>query len=179
MVVFKQDTTSVSAICDWTNQTLRQFRPSVSRACEACNREAYSQAAFVTVPGQGHLLLSVWLRLPIYLVTGICSCNASLSPSTLALVRGSEAVWRTVYGLRLRGSRAERVLHSPGSAATGLVWVPFVHVARCVSAKYPSAKQLLIFPMERISGSLALAISEHRLGDALYALLLSRHAKEP
>jgi hypothetical protein len=26
--------------------------------------------------------------------------------------------------------------------------------------------------MERISGSLALAISEHRLGDALYALLL-------
>ena len=28
--------------------------------------------------------------------------------------------------------------------ATGLVWVPFVHVARCVSAKYPSAKQLLM-----------------------------------
>jgi hypothetical protein len=26
--------------------------------------------------------------------------------------------------------------------------------------------------MERISGSLALTISEHRLGDALYALLL-------
>lgn len=125
MVVFKQDTTSVSTICDWANQTLRQFRPSVSRACEACNRKAYSQAAFVTVPGQGHLLLSVWLRLPIYLVTGICSCNASLFPSTLAFGKG------------------------------------------------------LIFPMERISGSLALAISEHRLGDALYALLLSRHAKEP
>ena len=28
----------------------------------------------------------------------------------------SEPVWRTVYGLRLRGSRAERLLHSPGSS---------------------------------------------------------------
>ncbi|WP_263818543.1 maltotransferase domain-containing protein [Salinibacter sp.] len=40
-------------------------------------------------------------------------------------------------------SSAERLLHSPGSAATGLVWAPFMHVARCVSAEYPSAKQVL------------------------------------
>ena len=38
----------------------------------------------------------------------------------------------------------EQVLHLPGSGATGLVWAPFVHVARCVSAEYPSAKQVLI-----------------------------------
>ena len=31
----------------------------------------------------------------------------------------------------------------PVAPLQGLVWVPFVHVARCVSAKYPSAKQLL------------------------------------
>ena len=29
------------------------------------------------------------------------------------MIRFREAVWRIVYGLRLHGSRAERVLHSP------------------------------------------------------------------
>ena len=41
-------------------------------------------------------------------------------------------------GLRLRGSRAKWLLHSPGSSATGLDWALFVHVTRCVSAEYPS-----------------------------------------
>ncbi|MCS4195924.1 hypothetical protein [Salinibacter ruber] len=37
-----------------------------------------------------------------------------------------------------------QALHLPDSAATGLVWAPFMHVARHVSAEYPFTKQLLI-----------------------------------
>ena len=125
MVVFKQDTTSVSTICDWTNQTLRQFRPSVSRACEACNRRAYFQACL----------------------------RYSSRP-------------RTFIALRLATASD---LSGDGNMLLQRFFISF----------YISFGMGLIFPMERISGSLALAISEHRLGDALYALLLSRHAKEP
>ena len=54
----------------------------------------------------------------------------------------TEAVWRMFCGLRLRGSRAKRLLHSPGSTATGFVWAPFCGFAHCVSAEPQSTKQL-------------------------------------
>ena len=48
-------------------------------------------------------------------LAGVCRIGRSMP------VIPWKAAWRTVCGLRLRGSRSKRLLHSPGSSTTGLV----------------------------------------------------------
>ena len=102
-----------------------QYRAAFSSGQDAasslnpqCNR--YSLAE--TCSGDGDISSTVWER---------------------SLVKNSESVWRTLCGLRLRGSRAKSLLHLPGSSTTGLVWALFCGFDHCVSAAHQSTKQTL------------------------------------